>query len=172
MASTIRNCWTLHRRFIACSQRRFICHGHAAPGGSGGRWRRFGRCREGGLATSGLWNTAKSAFACQVMQQTLLPIFPALLGSNEHRLSSSRAWRVTAMNALLRTYADRGGVDLGRYRRQRREVRWSMLGTTRGSGSSETRGSSGGCSDVWGIGCSLNCRANGSILQMFGLGSR
>ena len=59
-----------------------------------------------------LWNTAKNAFACQVMQQTLLPIFPALLGSNEHRLSSSRAWRVTAMNALLRTYADRGGVDL------------------------------------------------------------
>ncbi len=59
-----------------------------------------------------LWKTAKAAFACQVVQQALLPIFPALLGSNEHRLSSSRAWRVTAMNALLRKYADSTGVDL------------------------------------------------------------
>lgn len=59
-----------------------------------------------------LWRTAKTAFACQVVQQTLLPIFPALLGSNEHRLSSSRTWRVTAMNALLRKYADSTGVDL------------------------------------------------------------
>jgi FkbH-like protein len=59
-----------------------------------------------------LWKTAKTSFACQVMQQTLLPIFPAVLGSNEHRLRSSRAWRVTAINALLRPYADSTGVDL------------------------------------------------------------
>lgn len=59
-----------------------------------------------------LWKTAKTTFACQVVQQTLLPIFPAVLGSNEHRLSSSRAWHVTAMNALLRRYADSTGVDL------------------------------------------------------------
>lgn len=59
-----------------------------------------------------LWKTAKAAFACQVLQQTLLPIFPSVLGSNEHRLSNSRAWRVTALNALLRKYADSSGVDL------------------------------------------------------------
>lgn len=59
-----------------------------------------------------LWKTAKTAFACQVMQQTLLPIFPALLGSNEHRLGSSRASRVATMNALLRRYADSTSVDL------------------------------------------------------------
>jgi len=59
-----------------------------------------------------LWKTAKEAFACQVVQQTLLPIFPALLGSDEHRLGSSRAYRVAAMNTLLRKYADLTGVDL------------------------------------------------------------
>jgi len=59
-----------------------------------------------------LWQTAKSAFGCQLLQQTLLPVFPALIGSNEHRLSTSRSWRVSAFNYLLRKHADSAGVDL------------------------------------------------------------
>jgi FkbH-like protein len=61
---------------------------------------------------SELWQAAKAAFGCQVLEQTLLPLFPALIGSNEHRLTSSRSWRVSELNQLLRKRADSSGVDL------------------------------------------------------------
>src|SRR5579863_8063798 len=32
-----------------------------------------------------LWRMARRAFSCTVIQQTVLPLLPALLGSNEHR---------------------------------------------------------------------------------------
>lgn len=61
---------------------------------------------------SELWQKAQSAFNCQVIQQALLPVFPLLIGSNEHRLAGSRAWRVSAFNHILRKFADASGVDL------------------------------------------------------------
>jgi len=59
-----------------------------------------------------LWGIARSSFGCQVIQQTLLPIFPAVIGNNEHRLATSRRWRVSAINQSLRCRADLAGVDL------------------------------------------------------------
>ncbi len=58
------------------------------------------------------WRAARSAFACPVMQQTLLDPFPAVMGSNEHRLPGSRSWFITELNASLRAMADAEGVDL------------------------------------------------------------
>ena len=52
------------------------------------------------------WRLAREAFRCPVIQQTVLPVFQALLGSNEHRLPGSRH-RVTArVNTALRDLAD------------------------------------------------------------------
>src|SRR5580658_10242816 len=62
------------------------------------------------LATQ--WARARQAFRCQVIQQTLPPVFEPLLGSNEHRLPGSPYWAVQQFNAMLRTLADREGVDL------------------------------------------------------------
>jgi len=59
-----------------------------------------------------LWRKAQTTFGCQVIQQTLLPIFPAVIGGNEHRLTTSRQWRVRAINQSLRLYADSAGVDI------------------------------------------------------------
>jgi FkbH-like protein len=59
-----------------------------------------------------LWRRAQAAFKCQVLQQTLLPVFPALMGNNEHRLSTSRHWLVNALNHRLCCYADSAGVDV------------------------------------------------------------
>ncbi len=62
------------------------------------------------LATQ--WNRARSAFRCQVIQQTLLPAFPSLLGGNEHRLPGSRLAAALRFNVALRDRADAEGVDL------------------------------------------------------------
>jgi len=59
-----------------------------------------------------VWRLAREAFGCKVIQQTVLPVHPAVLGSNEHRLAGSRAAFVTRLNALLRPMADEAGVDL------------------------------------------------------------
>jgi FkbH-like protein len=59
-----------------------------------------------------LWQRARAAFGCQVLQQTLLPVFPTILGNNEHRLPSSNAGQITALNHNLRCHADTAGVDL------------------------------------------------------------
>ena len=58
------------------------------------------------------WSLAKDAFGCILLQQTALPVFPALLGSNEHRLPGSRHRMIGVLNAALREQADVAGVDL------------------------------------------------------------
>ena len=37
------------------------------------------------------WRLAREAFRCPVLQQTVLPVLPPVLGNNEHRLPGSRA---------------------------------------------------------------------------------
>ncbi len=63
-----------------------------------------------GLA--GHWRTARAAFRCAVLQQTVPPIFPTLLGNNEHRLPGSAAALAMALNERLRARADAEGVDI------------------------------------------------------------
>jgi FkbH-like protein len=59
-----------------------------------------------------LWRRARAAFKCQVLQQTVLPVLPGLLGNNEQRLPASPHRIVRQLNELLRTHADSEGVDL------------------------------------------------------------
>ena len=58
------------------------------------------------------WTLAREAFRCPVLQQTVVPAFAPLLGSNEHRLPGSRTAFVARVNAALRSRADAQGVDL------------------------------------------------------------
>jgi FkbH-like protein len=58
------------------------------------------------------WRQAKAAFNCQVLQQTVLPVFPALVGNNEERLATSPATIVAACNESLRAVAEEEGVDM------------------------------------------------------------
>ncbi|HUZ62656.1 MAG TPA: HAD-IIIC family phosphatase [Acetobacteraceae bacterium] len=58
------------------------------------------------------WATARSAFACPILQQAALPVFPDVLGANEHRLPGSRAGFIARLNRRLRDMADAEGVDL------------------------------------------------------------
>ena len=58
------------------------------------------------------WALAQKHLSCTILQQTLLPIFPPLLGNNEQRLSSSPAAIVDEANAGLRRLADVSGVHL------------------------------------------------------------
>lgn len=59
-----------------------------------------------------LWQAARNAFGCTVLQQTVLPVFGDLVGNNEQRLPGSRARLVRRLNAELRALADAEGVDL------------------------------------------------------------
>ncbi len=59
-----------------------------------------------------LWRAARESFGCHVIQQTALPVYPTLLGSNEHRLAASRHTRIEAFNGALPALADEAGVDL------------------------------------------------------------
>jgi FkbH-like protein len=58
------------------------------------------------------WRIAKESFGCTVIQQTALPIFPRLLGNNEHRFSDSLYTIAQNLNAELRHAADEDGVHL------------------------------------------------------------
>jgi FkbH-like protein len=58
------------------------------------------------------WTMAKDAFNCSVLQQTALPIWHDLMGSNEHRLPGSRAHFLDQVNRRLEAAADAGGVHL------------------------------------------------------------
>jgi len=58
------------------------------------------------------WRQAKSDFACQVLQQAVLPVFPNLLGNNEERMAGSPAAIVAAINEQLRPGAAKAGVEL------------------------------------------------------------
>jgi FkbH-like protein len=58
------------------------------------------------------WARARAAFRCQVIQQTVMPLFEPLFGGNEHRLPGSPYWAVQQLNEALRQRADEAGVDL------------------------------------------------------------
>jgi FkbH-like protein len=58
------------------------------------------------------WRLAREAFGCIILQQTVLPVHPALIGGNEHRLPGSRAAFVARLNVALREMADAEGVEL------------------------------------------------------------
>jgi len=60
----------------------------------------------------GCWTQARDAFECQVLQQSVLPVFAPLLGNNEARLPRSPAAVVARINELLRPAAEAEGVDL------------------------------------------------------------
>lgn len=59
-----------------------------------------------------VWQAARDAFKCPVLQQTVLPLHRPVLGNNEHRLAGSRAWFVGRLNAALRPMAEQAGIDL------------------------------------------------------------
>jgi FkbH-like protein len=58
------------------------------------------------------WSQVRGAFHCQILQQTILPVFPDVLGNNECRLPHSSAAVVARMNELLRPASEEDGVDL------------------------------------------------------------
>jgi FkbH-like protein len=58
------------------------------------------------------WRQARSSFSCQVLQQTVLPVFPRLMGNNEARMGHSPATVVEHINELLRPASEAEGVDL------------------------------------------------------------
>ncbi|MFT4113452.1 HAD-IIIC family phosphatase [Silvibacterium sp.] len=58
------------------------------------------------------WELAKNQLGAVVIQQTILPVFPALLGENEYHMPSSPAAVVTEINHQLRVAAREAGVHL------------------------------------------------------------
>jgi FkbH-like protein len=58
------------------------------------------------------WRLAKESLGCIIVQQTVLPALPSLLGSNEHRLAESPLSRVYRLNQELRGLADAENVEL------------------------------------------------------------
>lgn len=58
------------------------------------------------------WALARDAFKCPVLVQTVLPVHPAVLGSNEQNLPGSRNRFITRLNAALRDLAQSEGVHL------------------------------------------------------------
>jgi FkbH-like protein len=58
------------------------------------------------------WELARDAFGCQVVQQSALPVFPRLLGNNEHRLPGSAARVIERLNEMLPDMADQARIDL------------------------------------------------------------
>ena len=60
------------------------------------------------------WDAVRAAFQCTVLQQTVIPALPELLGSNDHRLPGSRAHFINQLNLQLRQLAETHRIDLGR----------------------------------------------------------
>ena len=58
------------------------------------------------------WRIARDTIGAKVIQQTVLPVFPSLIGNNEHRLAGSPARLVERVNLRLREFADVEGVDI------------------------------------------------------------
>ena len=58
------------------------------------------------------WRMAKQAFSCAIVHQAVMPVFPLLLGNQEHRLAGSPAALVEEINAHLRGAADEAGVSV------------------------------------------------------------
>ncbi len=67
---------------------------------------------EAALRCKDLWDIARSAFSCRVIQQTVLPVLPNLFGNNEHRLPGSPQGMIARINDRIRQLADEGGVDI------------------------------------------------------------
>jgi FkbH-like protein len=61
---------------------------------------------------SALWRLARERFGCSVIQQTLLPVMPRLLGNNEHRLHGSPRRMADMVNNRLRQLSDDAGTDM------------------------------------------------------------
>ncbi len=59
-----------------------------------------------------LWRTAQQTLGCVVIQQTILPVHPPLMGNQEDRLPQSPAAIVAEVNHRLRTQAEAEGVYL------------------------------------------------------------
>ena len=62
-------------------------------------------------AITASWKRARE-ICSHVIQQTILPVFPPLLGQNEHRLPSSPGAATARINSSLRPLADEFGVHL------------------------------------------------------------
>jgi FkbH-like protein len=58
------------------------------------------------------WRKARSTYHCQVIQQTVMPVLPKLMGSNEDRMPSSPAAVLNEINRRLPQLATGEGVDL------------------------------------------------------------
>src|SRR5262249_44195324 len=58
------------------------------------------------------WETAREGLGCQVLQQTAMPLFPQLFGSNEARLPGSPAALVRRFNERIQELADKHGVHI------------------------------------------------------------
>ena len=58
------------------------------------------------------WRQAAAAFRGVILQQAVLDVFPALMGSNEQRLPGSRSRMVARLNERLRVLADAASVDI------------------------------------------------------------
>ena len=59
-----------------------------------------------------LWKDAKGRLGCSVIQQTLLPRLPRVMGNNEERMPQSPAAIVARFNDLLRGVSAEDGVNL------------------------------------------------------------
>jgi FkbH-like protein len=58
------------------------------------------------------WDVARESLGCAVIQQTVLPVFPPLLGNQESQYPASPAAIVTKLNTLLRDEAPKVNVHL------------------------------------------------------------
>lgn len=61
---------------------------------------------------SELWRQALDHFRCQVIQQTLLPVFEPIMGENEQRLRGSPRALAAQFNTQVRVRADANKVDI------------------------------------------------------------
>ncbi|MBW4034796.1 MAG: HAD-IIIC family phosphatase [Proteobacteria bacterium] len=58
------------------------------------------------------WQSARQSFDGLIIQQTILPVFPTLMGENEQQLPGSPAAAIQRINARLPTFASNSGVSL------------------------------------------------------------
>jgi FkbH-like protein len=61
---------------------------------------------------SACWRLSREHFSANVVQQTVLPVFEAVFGANEHRLPGSPLSQLGQINARLPAMADAAGVAL------------------------------------------------------------
>jgi hypothetical protein len=71
------------------------------------------------------WRLAREKFRCAILQQCILPVFPPLLGNNEHRMAGSKSRLVDRANAALRQAAD----DILRVRNEKFPVTMKCAGS-------------------------------------------